>query len=64
MWKKKTIEYENVNDTINILRSDTTLYTLYYILIDVIQMTSNYSTIDVEEESNRVRKCKCHNHYS
>ena len=38
--------------------------TSYYILKDVIQMTSNYSPIDVEEESNRVRKCQCHNHYS
>ena len=38
--------------------------TSYYFLIDVIQMTSNYSTIDVEEENNRVRKCQCHNHYS
>ena len=25
-------------------------------------MTSNYSTIDVEVENNRVRKCQCHNH--
>ena len=38
--------------------------TSYYILKDVIQMTSNYSTIDVEEENNRVRKCQCHNQYS
>ena len=38
--------------------------TLYYILIDVIQMTSNYSTIHVEEENNRVRKCQCHNQYT
>ena len=38
--------------------------TSYYILIDIIQMTSNYSTIDVEEENNRVRKCQCHNQYS
>ena len=35
--------------------------TNYYILMDIIQMTSNYSTIDVEEENNRVRKCQCHN---
>ena len=32
--------------------------TNYYILKDIIQMTSKYSTIDVEEESNRVRKCQ------
>ena len=38
--------------------------TAYYILKDIIQMTSNYSTIDVEEENNRVRKCQCHNQYS
>ena len=38
--------------------------TLYYILKDIIQMTSNYSTIDVEEENNRVRKSQCHNQYS
>ena len=38
--------------------------TSYYILKDIIQMTSNYSTIDVEEENNRVRKCQCHNQYS
>ena len=38
--------------------------TTYYILEDKIQMTSNYSKIDVEEESNRVRKCQCHNQYS
>ena len=38
--------------------------TIYYILKDIIQMTSNYSTIDVEEENNRVRKCQCHNQYS
>ena len=38
--------------------------TLYYILKDVIQMTSNYSTIDVEGENNRVRKCQCHNQYT
>ena len=31
--------------------------TNYYILKDIIQMTSNYSTIDVKEENNRVRKC-------
>ena len=37
--------------------------TYYYILKDIIQMTSNYSTIDVEEENNRVRKCQCHNQY-
>ena len=35
--------------------------TSYHILKDIIQMTSNYSTIDVEEENNRVRKCQCHN---
>ena len=35
--------------------------TNYYILKDVIQMTSNYSKIDVEEENSRVRKCQCHN---
>ena len=35
--------------------------TSYYILTDKIQMTSNYSTIDVEEENNRVRKSQCHN---
>ena len=39
-------------------------FTNYYIVKDIIQMTSNYSTIDVEEESNRVRKCQSHNHYS
>ena len=38
--------------------------TNYYILKDIIQMTSNYSTIDVEVENNRVRKCQCHNQYS
>ena len=38
--------------------------TSYYILKDVIRMTSNYSTIDVEEENDRVRKCQCHNQYS
>ena len=38
--------------------------TLYYIVKDIIQMTSNYSTIYVEEENNSVRKCQCHNHYS
>ena len=36
----------------------------YYILKDIIQMTSNYSTIDVEEENDRIRKCQCHNQYS
>ena len=35
--------------------------TSYYILKDIIQMTSNYNTIDVEEENNRVRKSQCHN---
>ena len=35
--------------------------TSYHILNDIIQMTSNYSTIDVKEENNRVRKCQCHN---
>ena len=38
--------------------------TLYYILVDVIQIASNYSTIDVEEENNRLRKSQCHNQYS
>ena len=38
--------------------------TNYYILKDIIQMTSNYSTIDVEEENDRIRKCQCHNQYS
>ena len=38
--------------------------TLYYIVKDIIQITRNYSTIDVEEENNRVKKCQCHNHYS
>ena len=38
--------------------------TFYYILKDIIQMTSNYSTIDVEEENIRVKKCQCHNQYS
>ena len=38
--------------------------TSYYILKDIIQMTSNYSTIDVEEENNKIRKCQCHNQYS
>ena len=38
--------------------------TFYYILKDIIQMTSNYSTIDVEEENNRVRKCQCHKQYT
>ena len=38
--------------------------TSYYILKDIIPMTSNYSTIDVEEENNRVRKSQCHNQYS
>ena len=28
--------------------------TSYYIVKDIIQITSNYSTIDVEEENNRV----------
>ena len=37
--------------------------TLYYILKDIIQMTSKYITIDVEEENNRVRKCQSHNQY-
>ena len=32
--------------------------TLYYILKNIIQMTSNYSIIVVEEENNRVRKCQ------
>ena len=36
----------------------------YHILRDIIQMTINYSTIDVEEETNRVRKSQCHNQYS
>ena len=36
----------------------------YYILKDIIQMTSNYSTIVVEEENNRVRKCQCNSQYS
>ena len=40
------------------------ILTSYYILKDVIQMTSNCSTIDVEKENNRVRKCQCHNQYS
>ena len=38
--------------------------TSYYILNDVIQMTSNYSTIDVEEENNTGKKCQCHNQFS
>ena len=38
--------------------------TFYYILKDIIQMTSNHSTIDVEEENNRVRKCQCQNQYT
>ena len=38
--------------------------TNYYILIDIIQITSNYSTIDVEEENNKIRKSQCHNQYS
>ena len=36
----------------------------YYMLKDIIQMTSNYSTKDVEEENNRVRKCQCYTQYS
>ena len=32
MWKKKAIEKENVNDTINILRIYTTLYNTYILL--------------------------------
>ena len=27
-------------------------------------MTSNYSTINVEEENKKIRKCQCHNQYS
>ena len=38
--------------------------TAYYILKDIIQTTSNYSIINVEEENNRVRKCQYHNQYS
>ena len=38
--------------------------TSYYILKGLIETTSNYSTIDVEEENNRVRKCQCHNQHS
>ena len=38
--------------------------TNYYILKNVIQVTSNYNTIDVEEEKNRLRKCQCNNQYS
>ena len=38
--------------------------TNYYIVKDIIKMTSNYNKIDVEEESNRIRKCQCHNQYS
>ena len=40
------------------------ILTFYYILKDIIQTTSNYSTIDVEEEKNRIRKSQCHNQYS
>ena len=39
-------------------------FTSCHILKDIIQMTSNYSTIVIEEENNRVRKCQCHNQYS
>ena len=35
----------------------------YYTLKDIIQMTSNYSTIDVEEDNIRVKKCQCQNQY-
>ena len=38
--------------------------TLYYILKHIIQMTSNYSTIDVEEENNRVKKYQYQNQYT
>ena len=38
-----------------------TTLTNYYILKDIIKMTSNYSTIDMEKENNRVRKSQCHN---
>ena len=38
--------------------------THYYILKGIIQMTKNYTTKDVEEENNRVRKSQCHNPYS
>ena len=37
--------------------------TNYYILKDIIQVTSNYNTIDVEEEKYRLRKCQCNNQY-
>ena len=38
--------------------------TSYYIIKNIFQTTSNDSTIDVEEENNRLRKCQCHNQYS
>ena len=47
--KKKTIEYKNVNITINTLRTYLTLYHTYFLLNcrGHIQMISNYSAIDV-----------------
>ena len=63
---KKRVRKCNVNVTIKFLGNILHYITLtsYYILTDKIQMTSNYSTIDVEEENNRVRKSQRHNQYS
>ena len=38
--------------------------TFYDILKDIIKMTNNYSTINVEEQNNKVRKSQCYNQYS
>ena len=57
---------KNVNVTFNTLRTYITLYHTYPLLNcrGHIQMTSNYSTIDVQKENNRVNKCLRHIQYT
>ena len=60
--KKENNKVKNVNITFNTLRTYITLYHTYWLLNckGHIQMTSNYSTNDVEKENNRLRKCQHH----
>ena len=57
MWKKKTIEEENVNVTINTLIIYTKLYHTYQLLYceGQIQITSKHSTLDTEKENNTLK---------
>ena len=55
---KENNRVKNVKVTFNTLRTYITLYHTYQLLNckGHIQMTSNYNTIDVEKENNRLQK--------